>query len=314
VVNWGSGDLDFDGGAVNITAGLLNPAGGVTDSTLEAADIGDQNAGTDITADLEEESHCAEHASTDVSCSGETLLVTDDQHNHTTTTISGLVDADMSNDALDADKIIGDSTDDDDLDVAAGGTGVSTILANAAIYGNGSGDILTTAAHTTNGSLLIGDGAGVPTVAIPTGGANTTVTAGAGSLEVSADYGFMTGGASLISVTGVFYMPFSGGLANTSSAVATNQIVTTGCDVRDVCLAVFTAPGGTHGWVAEFIDNGAIGNNDCTISGASTGCCDTTETDTITAQHTAGWRMTPTSQTGIANPGGVLWTSECLPP
>jgi len=36
-----------------------------------------------------------------------------------------IVNADMANDALDADKIVGDSVDDDDLDLAAGGTGQS---------------------------------------------------------------------------------------------------------------------------------------------------------------------------------------------
>ena len=38
-----------------------------------------------------------------------------------------IVDADMANDALDADKVVGDATDDDDLDLAAGGTGQSLV-------------------------------------------------------------------------------------------------------------------------------------------------------------------------------------------
>lgn len=42
--------------------------------TIEAADISDADAGTDITTDLEEESHCAEHDSADLDCSGETLV------------------------------------------------------------------------------------------------------------------------------------------------------------------------------------------------------------------------------------------------
>ena len=49
----------------------------------------------------------------------------DSLHVHASAGVSSLVDADMANDALDADKIIGDSVDDDDLDMAAGGTGQS---------------------------------------------------------------------------------------------------------------------------------------------------------------------------------------------
>ena len=65
----------------------------LTDDTVSVT----QNAGTDITADLEEESHCSEHASTDVSCSGETILVTDDQHNHTGATIGSIDISDDTN-------------------------------------------------------------------------------------------------------------------------------------------------------------------------------------------------------------------------
>ncbi len=42
--------------------------------TLVAADISDQNAGTDITVDLEEEAHCSEHSSVDLTCATETLI------------------------------------------------------------------------------------------------------------------------------------------------------------------------------------------------------------------------------------------------
>ena len=48
------------------------------------------DAGTSLSADLEEEAHCAEHGSTDVACTGETLTVVDDQHAHTGTTLSGV--------------------------------------------------------------------------------------------------------------------------------------------------------------------------------------------------------------------------------
>jgi len=40
------------------------------------------HAGTDITADLEEEAHCSEHASADLTCSGETLLLATDSVTH----------------------------------------------------------------------------------------------------------------------------------------------------------------------------------------------------------------------------------------
>jgi len=44
--------------------------------------------------------------------------VEDDSHAHTTSSISGLVDADMSNDALDPDKLVGDAVDDDKIAAA----------------------------------------------------------------------------------------------------------------------------------------------------------------------------------------------------
>jgi len=115
---WGtlgaSGAVSFDS-SVTITEGAL------TDSTIVTADIKDgeviepdlnadnaasdgdiltydstgtnfawitPNAGTDITADLEEEDHCSEHDSTDIDCVGETIIVVDDQHNHTNATIT----------------------------------------------------------------------------------------------------------------------------------------------------------------------------------------------------------------------------------
>jgi hypothetical protein len=42
--------------------------------TIEASDISDLSANSDITADLEEEAHCSEHDSADVDCSGETIV------------------------------------------------------------------------------------------------------------------------------------------------------------------------------------------------------------------------------------------------
>lgn len=45
--------------------------------TINASDITDLSANSDITADLEEESHCSEHDSADVDCSGETIVFAD---------------------------------------------------------------------------------------------------------------------------------------------------------------------------------------------------------------------------------------------
>lgn len=59
--------LDGEGNCDDISS-VYEPAG------ITASDISDQNAGTDITADLEEEAHCSEHSSSDLSCSGETLV------------------------------------------------------------------------------------------------------------------------------------------------------------------------------------------------------------------------------------------------
>jgi hypothetical protein len=103
---------------------------------------------------------------------GDSITIKDDGHAHTTTSISGLLDADMANNALDADKIVGDATDDDDLDVAAGGTGLSTLPANEILMGNAGGDILSLAPATTE--IIIGDGVGAPTLAALSGDATMT--------------------------------------------------------------------------------------------------------------------------------------------
>ena len=93
-----------------------------------------------------------------------------------------IVDADNANDALDADKIVDDTTDDNDLDVAAGGTGVSTLTDGGILLGSGAGDI-TALGVATNGQIPIGDGATDPVLAAPTGGNGITVTLGAGTID-----------------------------------------------------------------------------------------------------------------------------------
>lgn len=61
---------------------------GLVDST-DGAPV-ELDDGSDVAADLEEESHCAEHDSDDVNCSGETITVVDDGHSHTGATVTGV--------------------------------------------------------------------------------------------------------------------------------------------------------------------------------------------------------------------------------
>jgi len=68
-----------------------------------------------------------------------------------------LVDADMANDALDADKIVDDVTDDNDLDVVVGGTGVSALTDGGVMLGSGTGDV-TVMAVLADSELIVGDG------------------------------------------------------------------------------------------------------------------------------------------------------------
>ncbi len=72
-----------------------------------------------------------------------------------------IVNADMANDALDADKIVGDAIDDGDLDVAAGGTGLSTLTNGGVMLGSGAGDV-TPMAALADGEFIVGDGATDP--------------------------------------------------------------------------------------------------------------------------------------------------------
>jgi len=109
--------------------------------------------------------------------------------NGTGNSITNLEDADHANDALDADKIVGDTTDDDDLDVAAGGTGVSTLTDGGMLFGSGTGDI-TALGVATNGQIAIGDGTTDPVLATITAGNRIQVTNGGGTITIaSADTG-----------------------------------------------------------------------------------------------------------------------------
>lgn len=71
------------------------------------------NAGTDLTADLEEDAHCSEHNSGDIDCSGETIVYADDSVDDTNLNITKAVYASWSFPRTEDDikfKVYGDST------------------------------------------------------------------------------------------------------------------------------------------------------------------------------------------------------------
>lgn len=75
-------DIAIDGGAHHDGFSDFVSAEHVSLPNTTAAVISDQNAGTDITADLEEETHCSEHDSADVDCSGETIIFASSSVDH----------------------------------------------------------------------------------------------------------------------------------------------------------------------------------------------------------------------------------------
>lgn len=84
---------------------------------------------------------------------------------------------------IDIDFTSGDTSDDDDLDVAAGGTGVSTLTSNGVLLGNGASDVTATSAG-TNGQVLIGQTGSAP--AFTTIGTDATLSA-AGALTIASN-------------------------------------------------------------------------------------------------------------------------------
>jgi len=81
---------------------------------------------------------------------------------------ASLLDVKMANDALSADKVINDATDDTFLDVAAGGTGAGTFVLGELLLGNTTGDLTGTGVLGTS-VLMIGDNAGAPNFAAMSG-------------------------------------------------------------------------------------------------------------------------------------------------
>ena len=153
--------IDFEGTNLSVTAGVLNAAGGgaglwdstavvnidsfyvvgrnndtamfIVMDTLQdtiSVDFGQSEGQTvrirnvdrgdidtlDISGDI-----LTDITTTDVTVTAGALLVVNDGHDHTTTTVSGLLDANMANDALDPDKLVGDAVDNDLVDHDIGG-------------------------------------------------------------------------------------------------------------------------------------------------------------------------------------------------
>jgi len=71
--------------------------------------------------------------------------------------------------------------------VVNGGTGLETIAKGALLYASADDTITATAAMSTNGQILIGNGtSGIPTLATLTAGAGVTITNGAGTISIAA--------------------------------------------------------------------------------------------------------------------------------
>lgn len=160
-ITWSNLQADFDHGS---QAGLTD-----NDHTQYVLDAGDTMTGIlvldDTTIQIQEGADTmsisvptltADRAVTFPDAAGEVSLL-GQAITSSEITDGELVNADMANDALDADKIVGDSTDDDDLDVAAGGTGVSTLTDGGVLLGSGTGDV-TAMAVLADGAIVIGDG------------------------------------------------------------------------------------------------------------------------------------------------------------
>jgi len=146
------GDITQDAGTTLFMGGLLDATGNV-DMDYGSADIDDHTFTTDGTGTAE-------------------FVIPAQSIDSTEILNATLVDADMADEALDADKIVDDTVDDNDLDVVAGGTGVSTLADGSVLLGSGTGDITAQALATTE--ILIGDGVGDPTSAALSGDATMT--------------------------------------------------------------------------------------------------------------------------------------------
>jgi len=100
------------------------------------------------------------------------------------------------------------------LTVANGGTGATTLAAGGILYGNGTGAV-TASGVLANGELLIGDGSGAPAEAALTGTANrVTVTNGPGTITLSGPQDIHTGATpQFAGMIAAFARPSADGIA-----------------------------------------------------------------------------------------------------
>ena len=96
--------------------------------------------------------------------------------------------------ALDADDITNDASDDDFLDVAAGGTGVGTLTDGGVLIGNGTGDFVAMSVL-ADGSIIVGDGTTDPVAlaAFESSTGDLSVTAGGTGVSTLTDGGLLIG-------------------------------------------------------------------------------------------------------------------------
>jgi hypothetical protein len=201
----------------------------------------------------------------DITITGGVWAIDDDSHAHTTTTISGLVDADMANDALDPDKLIGDATDDDKVDSTIvkqnAGTDISADLEEEVTEGS-LADSTVVSADIKNGEIVVSD------TAITAGRSLTWST---NDMVADAELYTFFKGVTIETPTDAdnFFM-FEAPLAMTITRVtgivesATSAVLTfQECDsVGDNCSTIESVTADVDGTISTSIDNGAIDAGD----------------------------------------------------
>lgn len=113
------------------------------------------------------------------------------------------------------------------LPVGSGGTGASTLTDGGILLGSGTGAI-TALGQATNGQIPIGSTGGDPVLGTITGGANITVTNGAGSISIAAT-GLGSGTVQTVSATGT-----ENGITLTSDGDTVNPTLTLGGALANV--------------------------------------------------------------------------------
>jgi hypothetical protein len=138
-------------------------------------------------------------------------LGADSGHTHTTTTLSGIVNADLSGSA--------------GITVANGGTGAATFTDGGILLGSGTGAI-TALGVATNGQIAIGDGTTDPQLATITGGTNLTIVNGAASITANVDDAFLVNDADD---------------STTGSLTVAGSLIVTSMASADTCVQVSAA-------------------------------------------------------------------------